>query len=123
MIVEEAWHHSTRGVPIHDEMFVMFGYFQWVTKYSLSPKIFLCKILKSPACMEFVTVWLDQIILQSIMFAGAAQYATVICVHGEDMKSSIRVFHSLYKVGRNGNFEFKGFNNSKKKSYLQWGST
>ena len=27
----------------------------------------------------------------------------------------IRVFHSLYKVGRNGNFVFKGFNNSKKK--------
>ena len=27
---------------------------------------------------------------------------------------SIRVFHSLYKVGRNGNFVFKGFNNSKK---------
>ena len=25
-----------------------------------------------------------------------------------------RVFHSLYKVGRNGNFVFKGFNNSKK---------
>ena len=29
-----------------------------------------------------------------------------------------RVFHSLYKFGRNGNFVFKGFNNSKK-SYLQ----
>ena len=29
--------------------------------------------------------------------------------------SRIRVFHSLYKVGRNGNFVFKGFNNSKKK--------
>ena len=29
--------------------------------------------------------------------------------------ASIRVFHSLYKVGRNGNFVFKGFNNSKKK--------
>ena len=28
---------------------------------------------------------------------------------------AIRVFHSLYKVGRNGNFVFKGFNNSKKK--------
>ena len=27
----------------------------------------------------------------------------------------IRVFHSLYKVGRNGNFVFKVFNNSKKK--------
>ena len=27
---------------------------------------------------------------------------------------SNRVFHSLYKVGRNGNFVFKGFNNSKK---------
>ena len=27
----------------------------------------------------------------------------------------IRVFHGLYKVGRNGNFVFKGFNNSKKK--------
>ena len=27
----------------------------------------------------------------------------------------IRVFHTLYKVGRNGNFVFKGFNNSKKK--------
>ena len=26
-----------------------------------------------------------------------------------------RVFHSLYKIGRNGNFVFKGFNNSKKK--------
>ena len=26
-----------------------------------------------------------------------------------------RVFHSLCKVGRNGNFVFKGFNNSKKK--------
>ena len=26
-----------------------------------------------------------------------------------------RVFHSLYKVGRNGNVVFKGFNNSKKK--------
>ena len=26
-----------------------------------------------------------------------------------------QVFHSLYKVGRNGNFVFKGFNNSKKK--------
>ena len=34
----------------------------------------------------------------------------------------IRVFHSLYKVGTDGNFVFKGFNNSKK-SYLQWGST
>ena len=34
-----------------------------------------------------------------------------------------RVFHSLYKVGRNGNFVFKGFNNSKKKVTLQWGST
>ena len=29
--------------------------------------------------------------------------------------AGIRVFHSLYKVGRNGNFVFKGFNNSKKK--------
>ena len=28
----------------------------------------------------------------------------------------IRVFHSLYKIGRNGNFVFKGFNNSKKKN-------
>ena len=27
----------------------------------------------------------------------------------------IRVFHSLSKVGRNGNFVFKGFTNSKKK--------
>ena len=27
----------------------------------------------------------------------------------------IRVFHSLYTVGRNGNFVFNGFNNSKKK--------
>ena len=26
-----------------------------------------------------------------------------------------RVFHSLYKVDRNGNFVFKEFNNSKKK--------
>ena len=26
-----------------------------------------------------------------------------------------RVFHSLYKIGRNGNFVFKGFNNSKRK--------
>ena len=26
-----------------------------------------------------------------------------------------RVFHILYKVDRNGNFVFKGFNNSKKK--------
>ena len=26
----------------------------------------------------------------------------------------IRIFHSLYKVGRNGNFVFKGFDNSKK---------
>ena len=26
-----------------------------------------------------------------------------------------RGFHSLYKVGRNGNFVFKGFNNGKKK--------
>ena len=33
-----------------------------------------------------------------------------------------RVFRSLYKVDRNGNFVFKGFNNSKK-SCLQWGST
>ena len=32
------------------------------------------------------------------------------------------VFRTLYKVDRNGNFVFKGFNNSKKK-YLQWGST
>ena len=30
---------------------------------------------------------------------------------------TIRVFHSLYKVGRNGNFVMKEFNNSKK-SYL-----
>ena len=28
---------------------------------------------------------------------------------------NIQVFHSLYKVGRNGNFVFKGFNNIKKK--------
>ena len=28
---------------------------------------------------------------------------------------NIRVFHSLYKIGRNGNIVFKGFNNSKKK--------
>ena len=27
----------------------------------------------------------------------------------------IRVFHSLYKVGRNDKFVFKGFNNRKKK--------
>ena len=27
-----------------------------------------------------------------------------------------RVFHSLNKIGRNGNFVFKGFNNRKKKS-------
>ena len=33
-----------------------------------------------------------------------------------------RVFHSLYKVGRNGIIVFKGFNNSKK-SYPPWGST
>ena len=33
------------------------------------------------------------------------------CVAGE---MATRVFHSLYKVGRNGNFKFKGFNNSKK---------
>ena len=26
-----------------------------------------------------------------------------------------RVFHSLYKVGRNGNFVLKGFNNKKKR--------
>ena len=38
-----------------------------------------------------------------------------------DNNEIIRVFHSLYKVGRNGNFVFKGFNNSKKR-YLQWGS-
>ena len=30
-------------------------------------------------------------------------------------KTTNRVFHSLYKVGRNNNFVFKGFNNSKKK--------
>ena len=33
-----------------------------------------------------------------------------------------RVFHSLYKVGRNGNIGIKGFKNTKK-SYLQWDST
>ena len=33
----------------------------------------------------------------------------------------IRVFHSLYKVGRNRNFVFKGFNNSKKKQLLPVG--
>ena len=32
-----------------------------------------------------------------------------------DINGIFRVFHSLYKVGRNGNFVFKGFNNSKKK--------
>ena len=32
-----------------------------------------------------------------------------------ETKTDSRVFHSLYKVGRNGNFIFKGFNNSKKK--------
>ena len=31
------------------------------------------------------------------------------------LKASNRVFHSLYKVGRNRNFVFKGFNNSRKK--------
>ena len=30
-------------------------------------------------------------------------------------ETSIRVFRTLYKVDRNGNFVFKGFNNSKKK--------
>ena len=34
-----------------------------------------------------------------------------------EMKSSIRVFHSLYKVGRNGIILFKGFNNSKSFEY------
>ena len=32
-----------------------------------------------------------------------------------EMKSSIRVFHSLYKIARNGIILIKGFNNSKKK--------
>ena len=36
----------------------------------------------------------------------------------EAQNNDTRVFHSLYKVGRNGNFVFKGFNNSKK-SFLQ----
>ena len=31
-----------------------------------------------------------------------------------------RVFHSLYKVGRNGNFVFKGFNNNNKKVTSSW---
>ena len=31
------------------------------------------------------------------------------------VRATNRVFHSLYKVGRNGNFVLKGFNNSKKK--------
>ena len=34
--------------------------------------------------------------------------------------NSIRVFHSLYKIGRNGIISIKRINNSKKKSYLQW---
>ena len=34
-----------------------------------------------------------------------------------------RDFHSLYKVGRNGIIGIQGFNNSKNKSYLQWGLT
>ena len=38
------------------------------------------------------------------------------------IKCFFRVFHSLYKTGRNGIIVFKGFNN-RKKSYLQWGST
>ena len=37
-------------------------------------------------------------------------------IYSVDMCGShTRVFHSLYKAGRNGNFVFKGFNNSKKK--------
>ena len=34
---------------------------------------------------------------------------------GPESSVTNRVFHSLYKVGRNGNLVFKGFNNSKKK--------
>ena len=36
-------------------------------------------------------------------------------LHYVELFHCIRVFHSLYKVGRNGNFVFKGFNNSKNK--------
>ena len=41
----------------------------------------------------------------NIFSSGAQVYEFVI----------IRVFRTLYKVDRNGNFVFKGFNNSKKK--------
>ena len=36
-------------------------------------------------------------------------------VNTSSVKHHIRVFHSLYKVGTNGNFVFKAFNKSKKK--------
>ena len=49
-----------------------------------------------------------------------AHYTPVFSLRNKSRGDSIllqyiRVFHSLYKVGGNGNFVFKGFNNSKKK--------
>ena len=37
-------------------------------------------------------------------------------ISGPESNVDNRVFHSLYKVGRNGNLVFKGFNNSKKRN-------
>ena len=61
----------------------------------------------------------------SIISVYSVQFKLVLFVHCVEKKSHwssfvIRVFHSLYKVGRNGNIGIKGFKNTKK-SYLQWG--
>ena len=48
----------------------------------------------------------------SIRFPGFAEFTESSAPFRQN---SIRVFHSLYKVGRNGIIVFKGFNNSKKK--------
>ena len=55
-----------------------------------------------------VNVKLNAICRQVIIFLGEKLWHVKFEWHSRN-EDGIRVFHSLYKVGRNGNFVFKGF--------------
>ena len=57
-------------------------------------------------CSRYLKAWIDYFDV-----SGSIKLIEVI----RQIASYNRVFHSLYKIGRNGNIVFKGINNSKKK--------
>ena len=73
----------------------------------------------------FLSIQIVQIRFLSKEFGGCPLYATLeggLFIHAESNCNYIRVFRTLYKVDRNGNFYSKDLTTAKK-SYLQWGST